>query len=74
MTEKACNYQNNKWTSHENKVVEPVQLVQLNMYQSNTYRKDLNCLWAMGFNRDSKCWTSSSITIAVAYLTYPCTS
>ena len=31
-------YQKNKYTSLENKEVEPAQLVQMNIYQSNTYR------------------------------------
>ena len=35
-------YQNNKETSLENKEVEPVEPVQMNIYQSNTYRKDLS--------------------------------
>ena len=36
-------YQNNKQTSFEKKEVEPVQPVQMNIYQSNTYTKDLSC-------------------------------
>ena len=31
--------QNNEKTSHENKEVEPVQPVQMDIYQSNTYKK-----------------------------------
>ena len=31
-------------TSLENKEVEPVELVQMNIYQSHTYRKDLSWL------------------------------
>ena len=37
-------YQNNKQTSLENKELEPVQPVQMNTYQSNTYRKVLSWL------------------------------
>ena len=32
-------YQNNEWTSLENKEVEPVEPVQMSVYQSNIYRK-----------------------------------
>ena len=39
-TEKSCIYQNNQQTSLENKEVEPVEPVQINIYKSNTYRKD----------------------------------
>ena len=38
MTEKLCNL---SVTSHKNKGEEQVQLVQMNIYQSNTCRKDL---------------------------------
>ena len=34
-------YQNNKWVSHEKKEVEPLEPVLRNIYQSNTYTKDL---------------------------------
>ena len=37
-------YQTNDLTSLENKEVEPVQPVQINIYQSNTYKKDLSWL------------------------------
>ena len=43
MTEKSYN-QNNEYTSHKNKEVEPVEPVQMNIYQINTHRKDLNWL------------------------------
>ena len=33
---------NNEKTSHKNKEVELVEPVQLNIYQSSTYRKDLD--------------------------------
>ena len=39
-----ANYQNNEWISHRNKETEPAQPVQMNIYQSNTYRKDLSQL------------------------------
>ena len=35
-------YHNNEWTSLEKKEVEPVEPVLKNIYQSNTYRKDLS--------------------------------
>ena len=41
MIEKSTIYLYNKWTSHENKEVEPVQM---NIYQSNIYREDLSWL------------------------------
>ena len=41
VTEKSCN-QNNKQTSLEKTKVEPVEPVLKNIYQSNTYRKDLS--------------------------------
>ena len=43
LTENAIQ-QNNVQTSIENKEVEPVEPVQMNIYQSNTYRKDLSRL------------------------------
>ena len=36
--------QNNKYTSLERKGVQPIEPVQKNNYQSNTYRKDLSWL------------------------------
>ena len=44
-------YQNNEYTSLENKEVEPIQPVQMNIYQSNTYKKDLSWLY---FNSEAK--------------------
>ena len=44
MTEKSCVYQNNEQNSLEKKKVEPVEPVPKNIYQSNTYRKDLSWL------------------------------
>ena len=37
-------YQNNEKTSLENKEVETVEPVHMNIYQSNTYREDLRWL------------------------------
>ena len=37
-------YYNNEKTSYENKEVEPVQPVQMNIYQNNIYEKDFNWL------------------------------
>ena len=37
-------YQNNKYTSLVNNEVEPTEPVQINIYSSNTYRKDLSWL------------------------------
>ena len=34
--------------SLENKEMEPVEPIQMNIYQSNTYRKDLSWQWAKG--------------------------
>ena len=37
-------YSNKVWTFHENKEVDTVQPVQVNIYQSNTFGKDLGWL------------------------------
>ena len=42
ITENHAIYQNNQQTSLEKKKVEPVEPVPKNIYQSNTYRKDLS--------------------------------
>lgn len=34
-------YQNNQWTTHENKEMEPFQLVQMNLYYGNPFVKDI---------------------------------
>ena len=47
VTQKHAIYQNNKQTSLKNKEVEPVEPLQMNIYQSNTYRKDLNVVSAI---------------------------
>ena len=47
MTQKHPIYQNNEQTSLKNKEVEPVEPLQMNIYQSNTYRKDLNVVSAI---------------------------
>ena len=59
--------------SLENKELEPVQPVQMNIYQGNNYRKDLSRLH---FNNDSRVQErlqgkdqQSWISIFVAYLT-----
>ena len=45
VTEKSRNLSKyNKQTSLDSKEVEPVQPVQMNTYQTNTYRKYLSCL------------------------------
>ena len=44
VTENHTTYQNNEWTYHENEKVEPFQPIQMNIYQSNIYRKDLSWL------------------------------
>ena len=65
--------QNNKQTFLENKGVEPVEPVQMNIYQSNTYKKDLSWLH---FDNEPKVQErqkgkdqKSCISIFVAYLT-----
>ena len=47
VTQKHPIYQNNEQTSLKNKEVEPVEPLQMNIYQSNTYRKDLNVVSAI---------------------------
>ena len=65
----------NEYTSPENEEVEPVQSVQMNIYQSNNYRKDLS--W-FHFDdelrvqekkqvKDQQSWISDFVT----YLTIP---
>ena len=44
VTEKSCIYQNNEYTCLKNKKVEPVKLVQMNIYQSNAHRENLSWL------------------------------
>ena len=65
--------QNNKQTFLENKGMEPVEPVQMNIYQSNTYKKDLSWLH---FDDEPKVQErqqgkdqKSCISIFVAYLT-----
>ena len=45
VTEKLCIYQNNQKKSLKNKEVEPVEPVQMNIYKSNTYVKNLISLY-----------------------------
>ena len=42
VTEKSCIYQKNEYTCLKNKKVEPVKLVQMNIYQSNVHRENLS--------------------------------
>ena len=63
------------WTYHENKEVEPVQSVQMNIYQSNTYRNELSWLH---FNNELRIQErqqmldhESYIFVSVAHLAYP---
>ena len=64
-----------EWTCHANEEVEPVQTIQIKIYQSNTYRKDLSWLY---FDDESRTQESQQvkyeqlcIPISAAYLTYP---
>ena len=50
VTQKHAIYQNNEQTSLKNKEVEPVEPLQMNIYQSNTYRKDLNVVSAIFYH------------------------
>ena len=68
-------YQNNEYTSLENKEMEPVEPVQMNIYQSNAYRTDLSWLHFDNEPRveqrqqvkDQK----SCISVFVPYLKFP---
>ena len=40
-TKKHATYNNNEWTYYKNQEVEPIQSVQMNIHQSNTYKKRL---------------------------------
>ena len=68
-------YQKNEQTSIENKEVELVEAVQMNIYQSNTYGKDLNQPhfddepWAQV--RDQVKDQQSNVSLFVVYLTFP---
>ena len=59
----------------ENKEVEPVELVQMNIYQCNTYRKDLSWLHFSDEPRVQEKQQGkdqqSCISVSVAYLTIP---
>ena len=73
-------YQNNEKTSLENKEVETVEPVHMNIYQSNTYREDLRWLHFNNMPRGSKEATSEgptvlhTVTVFVAFLTVPSSS
>ena len=68
----------NKQTSIENKQVEPVEAVQMSIYQSNTFRKDLSWLH---FDNEPRVQErqqvknqQSCISVFAAYLTVPCSN
>ena len=44
VTEKPCNLLDSEWNCQEIEEVELVEPVQMNMYQSNTYREDVSWL------------------------------
>ena len=66
---------NYKQTSHKNKEVEPVEPVQINIYKSNTYRKDLSWLYIDNEPRVQERQQvkdqQSSISVFVAYPRIP---
>ena len=76
----SCNHaisQNNEWTSLVNKEVEPVESVQMNIYQSNIYSKDL--VW-LHFDNDLRTQEKqrkrkqTCIFVFLTYLTFPSSS
>ena len=82
VTEKSCSLLEQQvdlpQACHENEEVRPVQPVQMNIYQSNTYRKGLSRLY---FNIESRVQErqqvkdqQSYISAYVVYLTYPSSS
>ena len=82
VTEKSCSLLEQQvdlpQECHENEEVRPVQPVQMNIYQSNTYRKGLSRLY---FNIESRVQErqqvkdqQSYISTYVVYLTYPSSS
>ena len=70
VTEKLGNYQNNKYTSIKNKEVEPVEPVQIHIYQSNTYRKGLSWLHFEGQHSSNKGDHSSNKSILSTEVTF----
>ena len=67
-------YQNNVWISHKNKELKPVQPVQMNIYTSNTFRKDF---FRLHFHDDPSVQErqlvkdkQSNIPVSEAYPTY----
>ena len=74
VTEKLGNYQNNKQTSIKDKEVEPVEPVQIHIYQSNTYRKGLSWLHFEGEPEVQKRQQVNYHLAFVAYLTIPSSS
>ena len=76
VTEKSCDSQDNQWTCHDNKVVEAMQQVLMNNYQSKTYcRKDLSWLYFDDRPRVRESQQNNAqqsyIPVSVAYLTSP---
>ena len=73
VTEKHTIYQNNRQTSLKKKEVKPFQPVQMSIYQSNTYRKDLSWLHFIDEPRVQKRQQvkdqQSCISVYVAYPT-----
>ena len=67
-------YQNNEWTTL-NKEVEPVEPVQMDIYQSNTYRKDLSwphfASWPGVQERQQVKDQQNCISVSVANLAIP---
>ena len=69
--EHAAHY-NNKWVCHENEEVEPVQPVQMKIYQSNTYRIELSLLHLYNEPKIKKAVSErSTVPVSPACLTYP---
>ena len=78
MTEKSCNLSEQHIVPLENKEVEPVEPVQMNIYQSNNYRKDLSWLHFSNQPRIQERQQVKEqqpyIFVFVAYLTFPSSS
>ena len=73
-TKKSCIYQYNEKTPLEKKEVEPVDPVQMNIYQNNTYRKDLRWSHFDDEPRVSERQQVKGISVFAAYLQIPCTN
>ena len=74
-TGKSCSLSEYEYISLKNKAVEPVKLVQIKIYQSNTCRKDLSWLHFGNelrvHERQQVKDQQSYIFVFVAYLTIP---